>query len=200
MRRTLAALLVLATLAALPAGAAPAAPPAKGAARADSLLKPETFSGLELRSIGPAINSGRISDIAVDPQHPATWYVTVAYGGVWKTVNAGNTWTPVFDGQGTSSIGCVAVDPKDPLVVWVGTGENNAQRALGWGDGVYKSLDGGKTWDNVGLKASEHVGKIVLDPRDPNTVYVAAQGPVWADGGDRGLYKSTDGGKAWKKV
>ena len=201
MRRTLAAFLMLATLAALPAAAkSPSAPPEKGGARADSLLKPETFTGLELRGIGPAMNSGRISDVAVNPQNESVWYVAVAYGGVWKTVNAGITWTPIFDGQGTSSIGCLAVDPKNPFIVWVGSGENNSQRALGWCDGVYKSEDGGKTWENVGLKASEHIGKIVLDPRDPTTVYVAAQGPVWADGGDRGLYKSVDGGKNWKKV
>jgi photosystem II stability/assembly factor-like uncharacterized protein len=206
MRRTLAALLVLATLAALPVTAAevhgkPAAP-AKSAAHAgpDSLLKPETFTGLELRLIGPAVNSGRVIDLAVHPAQPATWYVAVACGGVWKTVNAGNTFTPVFDQQGQYSIGCVTVDPKNPLVVWVGTGENNSQRSVGYGDGVYKSEDAGKTWTNMGLKASEHIGKVVLDPRDPDVVYVAAQGPLWADGGDRGLYKSVNGGKDWKKV
>ena len=214
MRRTLAALLMLATLAALPVTAAevsskPAPPakarpaaPAKSAAHAgpDSLLKPGTFTGLELRSIGPAMNSGRIIDLAVHPTQRATWYVAVACGGVWKTVNAGNTFTPIFDQQGVYSIGCVTVDPKNPLIVWVGTGENNSQRSVGYGDGVYKSEDGGKTWENVGLKASEHIGRIVIDPRDPNTVYVAAQGPLWADGGDRGLYKSVNGGKDWKKV
>ena len=214
MRRTLAALLMLATLSALPVTAAevrnqPARPararpaaPAKSAAHAgpDSLLKPDTFTGLELRSIGPAVNSGRVIDLAVHPTQRATWYVAVACGGVWKTVNAGNTFTPIFDKQGVYSIGCVVVDPKNPLVVWVGTGENNSQRSVGYGDGVYKSEDGGMTWENMGLKASEHIGKIVLDPRDPNTVYVAAQGPLWADGGDRGLYKSVNGGKDWKKV
>jgi photosystem II stability/assembly factor-like uncharacterized protein len=205
MRRSLAVVLVLATLLALPASAAGTrAPRARTASapgsRADSLLKAETFSGLELRGIGPALNSGRIIDLAVHPSDRATWYVAVACGGVWKTTNAGITWKPIFDSQPSYSIGCVTVDPKNPLVVWVGTGENNSQRSVGFGDGVYKSEDGGRNWENVGLKASEHIGKIVLDPRDPSTVYVAAQGPLWADGGDRGLYKSTDGGKNWKKV
>jgi photosystem II stability/assembly factor-like uncharacterized protein len=143
---------------------------------------------------------GRVIDIAVDPRTPTTWYVAAASGGVWKTTNAGITWTPIFEGQGSYSIGCLAVDPKNPLVVWVGSGENNSQRSVSYGDGVYKSTDGGKSWENVGLKKSEHIGKIVIDPRDSNVVYVAAQGPLWAPGGDRGLYKTTDGGKTWKQV
>jgi len=163
-------------------------------------FKPETFTGLELRSIGPAVTSGRVVDIAVVPHDKATWYVAVASGGVWKTTNAGTTWSPIFDGQGSYSIGCVTLDPKNPLVVWVGSGENNSQRSVAYGDGVYKSNDGGASWENVGLKASEHIGKIVVDPRDSNIVYVAAQGPLWRSGGDRGLYKTTDGGKTWKQV
>ena len=158
----------------------------------------ETFSGLELRTIGPAVVGGRVVDVTVDPHSPNTWYVATASGGVWKTTNAGITWTSIFEGQGSFSTGCVTVDPKNPLVVWVGTGENNSQRSVAYGDGVYKSTDGGKTWENVGLKKSEHIGKIVIDPRDSNTVWVAAQGPLWAPGGDRGLYKTTDGGKTWK--
>jgi photosystem II stability/assembly factor-like uncharacterized protein len=160
----------------------------------------KTFSGLELRSIGPALTSGRISDIAVDPRAPEHYFVAVASGGVWKTTNAGTTWTPVFDGEGSYSIGCVTLDPNNPLVVWVGTGENNSQRSVGYGDGVYKSVDGGKSWEKVGLESSEHIGKIVVDPRDSSVVYVAAQGPLWAAGGDRGLYKTTDGGKTWERV
>ena len=160
----------------------------------------DTWSGLALRGIGPAVTSGRIVDIAVDPSDKKRWFLAVAAGGVWKTENAGITFTPVFDGEGSYSIGCVTIDPKNPNVVWVGTGENNAQRSVGYGDGVYKSLDGGKSWKNVGLKASEHVGKIVIDPRDSNVVYVAAQGPLWAPGGDRGLYKTTDGGATWNAV
>jgi len=163
-------------------------------------FKPETFAGLELRSIGPAVTSGRVVDVAVVPHDPATWYVAAASGGVWKTTNAGTTWSPIFDGQGSYSIGCVTLDPKNPLVVWVGSGENNSQRSVAYGDGVYKSTDGGATWENVGLKASEHIGRIVVDPRDSSIVYVAAQGPLWRSGGDRGLYKTTDGGRSWKQV
>jgi photosystem II stability/assembly factor-like uncharacterized protein len=164
------------------------------------LMSAETFSGLKLRSIGPAVASGRVVGFAVHPNHRAHYYVAVASGGVWKTENAGTTWTPVFDNEGSYSIGTVVIDPKNPNVVWVGTGENNSQRSVGYGDGVYRSEDGGKSWTNVGLKKSEHIGKIVIDPRDSNTVYVAAQGPLWGPGGDRGLYKTTDGGKNWKRV
>ena len=163
-------------------------------------LNASTFAGLEMRGIGPAVVGGRVVDVAVDPRSPNTWYVAAASGGVWKTANAGTTWSPIFEGQGSFSIGCVSIDPKNPLVVWVGSGENNSQRSVSYGDGVYKSTDGGKSWENVGLKKSEHIGKILIDPRDTNTVYVAAQGPLWAPGGDRGLYKTTDGGKTWKQV
>jgi photosystem II stability/assembly factor-like uncharacterized protein len=160
----------------------------------------DTFSGLELRGIGPALTSGRIVDLAVDPRDKRVWYVASASSGVWKTANAGVTWKPIFDSEGSFSIGCVTIDPANSLVVWVGSGENNSQRSVSYGDGVYKSTDGGATWQNVGLKASEHIGKIVVDPRDSKVVYVAAQGPLWNAGGDRGLYKTTDGGKSWKKV
>jgi photosystem II stability/assembly factor-like uncharacterized protein len=160
----------------------------------------KTFAGLELREIGPAITSGRIIDLAVDPRDARIWYVATAGGGVWKTSNAGVTFAPLFDDQNSHSIGCVTVDPNDSLVVWVGSGENNSQRSVSMGDGVYKSVDGGKSWKNVGLEKSEHIGKIVVDPTDSNVVYVAAQGPLWAPGGDRGLYKTTDGGKTWKAV
>jgi photosystem II stability/assembly factor-like uncharacterized protein len=201
--RTPAVILCAALAAALPL-AAQEKGAAKGAeAKAPAPKDPftaETFAGLELREIGPAITSGRIGDLAVDPVHRGTYYVAVASGGVWKTTNWGTTFTPVFDAEGSFSIGCVALDPMNPLVVWVGTGENNSQRSVGYGDGVYRSPDGGKTWENVGLKASEHVGKILVHPKDGKTVYVAAQGPLWADGGDRGLYKTTDGGKTWKAV
>jgi len=159
-----------------------------------------TFSGLSLRSIGPAVTSGRVVGFAVHPKDPKQYYVAAASGGVWKTTNSGTTWTPVFDSEGSYSIGVVVIDPKNPNVVWVGTGENNSQRSVGYGDGVYRSDDGGKSWKNLGLKASEHIGKIIIDPRDSNTVYVAAQGPLWGPGGDRGLFKTTDGGKTWKKV
>lgn len=163
-------------------------------------LSTGTFSGLKFRSIGPAVTSGRVNMFAVDPNDRAKYYVAVASGGVWKTVNAGTTWTPVFENEGSFSIGAVALDPKNPAIVWVGTGEHNSQRSVGYGDGVYRSDDGGKTWKNVGLKTSEHIGRIAIDPRDSNVVFVAAQGPLWSPGGERGLYKTTDGGKTWKAV
>lgn len=157
-------------------------------------------SGLAFRELGPAIASGRVSDLAVHPDRKNLWYVATASGGLWKTLNAGNTWQPIFDGEASYSIGCVTLDPNNPNVVWVGTGENNSQRSVAYGDGVYKSLDGGKSWTNMGLKESEHIGRIVVDPRDSDTVYVAAQGPLWRAGGERGLYKTTDGGETWELV
>lgn len=191
-------LLFLAPVTALPQKAAtPSAEPKKPA---DPLVASDTYGGLKARLIGPAVCSGRVVDIAVHPHNKNLYYVAVASGGVWKTSNAGDTWTPIFDEQGSYSIGCVVVDPKNPNIVWVGTGENNSQRSVGYGDGVYKSIDAGRTWKKVGLEKSEHIGKIVLDPRDPNTVYVAAQGPLWREGGDRGLYKSTNGGATWSKI
>ncbi len=159
-----------------------------------------TFSGIKLRNIGPALMSGRIADIAIDPKQPNTWYVAVGSGNVWKTVNAGTTWKPIFDDYGSYSIGCVTIDPSNHHVVWVGTGENVGGRHVGYGDGVYKSLDGGKKFKNMGLKDSEHISKIVVDPRNSDTVYVAAQGPLWSAGGQRGLYKTTDCGENWKLV
>lgn len=162
--------------------------------------KKDPFKGLALRGIGPAFMSGRIADIAIPPGEPNTWYVGVGSGGVWKTTNAGTTWKPIFDDQGSYSIGCVTVDPRHPDVVWVGTGENVGGRHVGYGDGVYLSRDGGATWTNMGLARSEHIGKIVIDPRDSEVVYVAAQGPLWSGGDERGLYKSTDGGATWAKV
>ncbi len=163
-------------------------------------IPPTLFSGLKFRSIGPAVTSGRVIGFAVNPNDRANYYVAVASGGVWKTVNSGTTWTPVFDGEGSFSIGAIALDPKNPATVWVGTGERNSQRSVGYGDGVYRSDDAGKSWKNMGLKTSEHIGRIAIDPRDSNTVFVAAQGPLWSPGGERGLYKTTDGGKTWKAV
>lgn len=159
-----------------------------------------SLSGLQFRSVGPALTSGRISDIAVHPDNRAVYYVATASGGVWKTTNAGTTYTPIFDSQGSYSIGCITMDPNNPNVLWVGTGENNNQRSVAYGDGIYKSEDGGQTWKHMGLKNSEHIGKILVDPRNSNTVYVAAIGPLWNEGGDRGLYKTTDGGENWEKV
>ena len=163
-------------------------------------MNAETFSGLKFRSIGPGVESGRVMSIAVNPKKTSEFYVGVASGGVWKTVNEGTTWTPLFEKEGSYSIGWVALDPNDPSVVWVGAGESNSQRSVGYGDGIYRSDDGGKNWKNLGLKKSEHIGRVVIDPRDSKVVYVAAAGPLWGSGGDRGLYKTTDGGKTWKAV
>lgn len=159
-----------------------------------------SLSGLSFRSVGPALTSGRIADVAVHPDNRAVYYVATASGGVWKTENAGTTYTPIFDGEGSYSIGCVTLDPNNPNVVWVGTGENNNQRSVAYGDGVYKSEDGGGSWTNMGLKNSEHIGKILIDPSNSDVVYVAAIGPLWSEGGDRGVYKTTDGGTTWEAV
>jgi photosystem II stability/assembly factor-like uncharacterized protein len=160
----------------------------------------DTFAGLKFRLIGPAVASGRVTSVAVNPKNKFEYYVGVASGGVWKTVNDGTTWTPVFDNEKSYSIGWVTLDPNDPSVVWVGAGESNSQRSVGYGDGIYWSDDGGKNWQNLGLKKSEHIGRVVVDPRDSKVVYVAAEGPLWGPAGDRGLYKTTDGGKNWKAV
>lgn len=160
----------------------------------------DTFSGLELRAIGPALMSGRIADIAVDPHDQSTWYVAVGSGGVWKTETAGTTWTPIFDDEDSYSIGCITIDPNNASTIWVGTGENVSGRHVGYGSGVFRSRDGGKNWENMGLPSSEHIGMIRIDPRDSNTLFVAAQGPLWSAGGERGLFKSTDGGENWRKV
>ncbi len=159
-----------------------------------------SLSSFKFRSIGPALTSGRISDIAVNPNNQNEFYVAAAAGNLWKTTNRGLSFEPIFDHEGSYSMACVIIDPNNPNVVWLGTGENNNQRAVSYGDGVYKSIDGGASWKNVGLKKSEHIGMIKIDPRNSNVVYVAAYGPLWKEGGDRGLYKTTDGGTTWEKV
>ncbi|MFP4025955.1 MAG: VPS10 domain-containing protein [Thiohalospira sp.] len=158
------------------------------------------LSGLKFRGIGPAYASGRISDFAVNPNNHSEFFVAVSSGNIWKTENKGITFTPVFDNYGSYSIGCLAMDPKNPNVIWTGTGENNHQRALGYGDGVYKSVDGGKSWTNMGLKESRQIGMIAINPCNTDIVYVAAEGSAWGPGGERGLYKTTDGGKTWNKI
>jgi len=159
-----------------------------------------TFKGLEFRSIGPAFMSGRIADIAIHPTRQSTWYVAVGSGGVWKTENRGTTWTAIFENEDAYSIGCVTIDPNNPSTIWVGTGENVSGRHVGYGSGLFRSRDGGQNWEKMGLENSEHIGMIRVDPRDSNTIFVAAQGPLWSAAGDRGLYKSTDGGENWRKV
>lgn len=160
----------------------------------------QLLSGFQLRSIGPALMSGRISDITVDPTSPNTWYVAAGSGNLWKTDNGGTTWTPIFDNYPSYSIGCVTLDPSNPNIVWVGTGEDVGGRHVGFGDGVYVSHDAGKSFKSAGLQHSEHISRIVIDPHDSNHVLVAVQGPLWSEGGERGLYRSTDGGATWTCV
>ena len=193
---TLSLALALGASASLAAQAKPSADSAKS----DSTRLATAAAGLSFRAIGPALTSGRVADIAVHPVDKRVWYVATAAGGVWKTGNAGISFSPVFDGEGSFSTGVVVIDPRNPSVVWVGSGENNAQRVVAYGDGVYKSVDGGKSWSNLGLKESEHIGRIAIDPRNSDVVFVAAQGPLWRKGGDRGVFKTTDGGKSWTKV
>ena len=191
VRRTiLAATAVCVTVTAVAGGQEPAA----------SGVSADALKGIELRSIGPAIATGRIADIEIDPKDPSVWYVASAFGGLWKTVNRGIAFTPVFDTYGSFTLCCVVVDPKNSNVVWLGTGENTSQRSAHFGDGVYKSTDAGATWKRVGLETSEHIGRILIDPRNSNVVYVASQGPLFSAGGERGLYKTADGGATWTRV
>jgi len=198
VRLPLAALALTLFTTAATSAAKPAAKPATEAPK--PRLSAEALAGLELRNIGPALMSGRIADVALDPRNESVWYVAVGSGGVWKTTNNGTTWKPIFDGQGSYSIGCVTVDPSHPDIVWVGTGENVGGRHVGFGDGIYRSADGGAHWTKSGLENSQHISKIVVHPTNSDIVWAAAQGPLWSPGGDRGLYKTTDGGKSWKKV
>ena len=170
-----------------------AAPPAGS-------VEAELTAGLKLRNIGPALMSGRIADIALHPERPSTWYVAAGSGGVFKTDNAGTTWTPIFDHEGSYSIGCLSLDPQNPETIWVGSGENVSGRHVGWGDGVYRSDDGGKSWARLGLETSEHIAKILIHPQDSDSVWVAAEGPLWSSGGERGVYHSADGGQTWQRV
>jgi photosystem II stability/assembly factor-like uncharacterized protein len=158
------------------------------------------FDRLQFREIGPATPSGRIDDFAVLERDPATFYVATATGGLWKTVNNGTTFESVFDNEATSSIGDAAIAPADANLVWVGTGENNNRQSSSWGGGVFKSTDGGKSWKNMGLADSKHIARIIVDPIDHDVVYVAALGSLWGAGGERGVYKTTDGGLTWTRL
>lgn len=166
----------------------------------ESKLDDTFLKNLQFRAIGPAIMGGRIDDIAVVENNPSTFYVGAATGGVWKTTNNGTTFEPVFDEQGSTSIGDIAIAPSDPSIIWVGTGEPNNRQSSSWGDGVYRSLDAGKTWQNMGLHDTKHIGRVVIDSRDPNIVYVAALGHLWGPNKERGVFKTSDGGKTWNNV
>ena len=163
-------------------------------------ISSKTFSGLPLRNIGPAFTSGRIADIAIHPKNENVWYVAVGSGGVWKTTNSGTTWKPIFDQQKSYSIGAITIDPNNPHTIWVGTGENVGGRHVAFGDGIYVSHDDGASWKNMGLKNSEHLSKIVVHPENSNIIWAVSQGPLWTSGGERGVYKSIDGGKTWKRT
>jgi photosystem II stability/assembly factor-like uncharacterized protein len=170
--------------------------PASGAAQLTDVL----FKNLKARSIGPAVMGGRVSDIAIDPRNPFVFYVALGHGGIFKSGDAGVTFDPIFDKQPDLSIGAIAIAPSDSDVIWVGTGEANDRNSTDWGDGVYRTTDGGEHWTNVGLKDSRAIARIVVDSKNPEVAYVAAMGHLWADGAERGLYKTTDGGKTWKLV
>src|SRR5213080_4215164 len=158
------------------------------------------FKNLKARAIGPAVMGGRLSDIVIDPRNPFVFCVGLAHGGVFKTSDNGVSFDPIFDKQPALSIGAIAIAPSDSDAIWVGTGEANDRNSSGWGNGVYRSTDGGENWQNVGLKDSHTIARIVVDPKRPDVVYVAAMGHLWTDGGERGLFKTTDGGKTWKPI
>ncbi len=166
----------------------------------DNLIGETDFSGLKLRNVGPAFTSGRIADLAMHPDDDNVWYVAVGSGGVWKTTNAGTTWESLFDGQESYSIGALTIDSRNPHTIWVGTGENVGGRHAGYGDGIYRSDDGGQSWKNMGLKESYHISKIIVHPDNSDILWVAAQGMLWGSGGERGLYMSTDGGESWERT
>ncbi len=172
---------------------------AKGSKKSESTVK-TALNTFEFRSIGPAFMSGRIADIAIDPENENVWYVAVGSGGVWKTENSGTTWAPLADNMPFYSTGCITIDPHNNSSIWLGTGENVGGRHVGIGHGIYHSNDGGKSWKDMGLKKSEHISKIIIHPNDPNILWVASQGPLWSSGGERGLFKSNDGGKTWNNT
>ncbi|HEV8384087.1 MAG TPA: hypothetical protein VGQ11_04380 [Candidatus Acidoferrales bacterium] len=211
MLKKILAIVILIVLAASPSLGQKAKPKAKEAppattaasapaASAEAVLNPVLLKNLKARSIGPAVMGGRVSDIALDPNDATTFYVALGTGGVMKTTNNGITFDGIFEKEAVAAIGAVAVAPSDSKVVWVGTGEANDRNSSSWGNGVYRSTDGGDTWTNVGLKTSRSIARIVVHPTDPKTAWVAATGDLWNSGGERGLYKTSDGGTTWKRV
>lgn len=184
---------------------APAAPADPAAADATTAPKTSPFAAslvdeLPWRHLGPANPMGRMTDLAVHPARQSTWFVGTAGGGLWKTDNAGTTWSCVSQKLGSVSIGDVAIAPSNPDVVWIGTGEENARNSVQWGDGVYKSTDGGASWTHMGLRATFQIGHVEIHPTDPDVVYVAALGRLWGDNAERGVYRSKDGGGTWERV
>lgn len=177
-----------------------AAPGTSSGQQGGGVLDTDALSGLELRTIGPAAMSGRLVDIAVVESDPFTFYVASATGGVWKTTNNVVTFDPVFEREATHSVGDIAVSQQNPDTVWVGTGERANRQSSSWGDGVYKSTDAGETWTNMGLRDTQHIGRIVLHPHDVDVVYVAALGHLWGANDERGVYRSTDGGTSWQRI
>jgi Neuraminidase (sialidase) len=175
-------------------------PPAFAQDKSENKLDDTFLKNLEFRSIGPANMGGRIDDIAVVENNPSTFYVGAATGGLWKTTNNGTTFEPIFDAQSSTSIGDIAIAPSDASIIWVGSGEPNNRQSSSWGDGVYRSLDAGKTWTNMGLRDTKHIARVVIDSRDPSIVYVAALGHLWGPNKERGVFKTTDAGKTWTNV
>ena len=163
------------------------------------VIDPAGFSGMQWRMIGP-FRAGRVNAVTGVPGQPNTFYFGSVGGGVWKSNNSGRTWTPIFDDQNIASIGAIAVAPSAPETVYVGTGEADMRSQISYGNGMYKSTDGGKTWTHIGLENTRQIGRIDVDPKNPNIVFVAALGHVYGPNPDRGIYRSTDGGKTWQKV
>ena len=182
------------------AGSMSAASPSPSASPTPVRLTDLLFKGLKARAIGPAVMGGRVSDLAIDPRNPALFYVGLGTGGIFKSNNNGVSFDPIFDKESVQSIGAIAIAPSDSDVVWVGTGEANDRNSSEWGNGVYRSTDGGGSWTNVGLHESRAIARIAVHPTKPEVAYVAAMGHLWKDGGERGLYKTTDAGKTWKLI